>query len=249
MSSSRAARASAQDRREPQRRRHACSIRFPKETSLNALCHGPADSGMTVSRSTTGHPPQHQARPVWHILLWKSAPSAGELLPKPLRLCVPLWSPEPTGHSRKWRVHPPPLPDGPIMHVWPSQIHVAHLDVGGDSASFFMADTGCNVLRCESPHPQNLSTSTCCAVVATGIEWKATPKVAPGQREGKAKTTKEKDSEQMRLQTDDPTQRARGQCQSRADTLRTHQSFRCAIQSAEEVAVSVALLDPGCRLV
>ena len=62
-----------------------------------------------------------------------------------------------------------------------------------------------------APPPQNPSTSTSCAVVATGIEWKATPAVAPGQREGKAKTTKEKDSEQVRFQTGDPTQRARGE--------------------------------------
>ena len=49
---------------------------------------------------------------------------------------------------------------------------------------------------------------TSCAVVATRIKWKATPAVAPGQRRGKAKTAKEKDSEQARLQTSDLTQRA-----------------------------------------
>ena len=72
-----------------QRRRHACSTRFSIETSRNALCHGPADLGMTVSRSTTGHPPQHQAQSACHVLLWRSvpgmcAPSVGELLPEPL---------------------------------------------------------------------------------------------------------------------------------------------------------------------
>ena len=61
------------------------------------------------------------------------------------------------------------------------------------------------------PPPQNPNTSTNCAVVATGIEWKATLAVAAGPREVKAKTTKEKDSEQVRFQTGDPTQQACGQ--------------------------------------
>ena len=141
------------------------------ETSQNALCHGPADSGKTVSRSTTGHPPQHQARPAWHVLLWRlvpgtCAPSIGELLPEPLRLCVPHftellpfawralttvvstanWTPPENGESIDHHFQ-----TTRVMHIWSSQIHVAHHDVGGDSTPCFVADTGCNLLHSESP--------------------------------------------------------------------------------------------------
>ena len=47
---------------------------------------------------------------------------------------------------------------------------------------------------------------------------------------------KEKDTQQTRLQTGDPTQQAFGQCRSRSDTsLGTRQRFRCIIQPAEGV--------------
>ena len=164
-----------------------------------------------VSWSTTSHPPQHQARQAWHVLLWRSvpgtcAPSAGELLHEPLRLCVPHFAVcrislcfpvlvESTDHRGIHSQLDTPE-NGESIHHHFQTARIMHVCMSRTMTLVvtLTADTGCNVLHCESPPPQNPSTSTSCAV-ATGIEWKATPAVAPSQREGK--TTKEKDSEQV----------------------------------------------------
>ena len=183
------------------------------ETSLNALCHRPAGSRMTESRST-GHPPQHQARPPWHVFLKRSergtcAPSAGDLLPS-LRAAFRSDS---------------------LFACRALTANWTHLKMESPSTTTSRRRVSCTSGRAKSmsrtmmllltlpptfsaanpPPPQNPNTSTNCAVVATGIEWKATLAVAPGQREVKAKTTKDKDSGQVRFQTGDATQQACGQ--------------------------------------
>ena len=218
------ARAVAQDRREPQRRRHACSTRFlSRNLSERAL---PWASRLRNDRVSVDHRPP-TSTPSWSCpslalgsgyvrsFRRRAASRATPSLRAAFRRPSPFawralttvvsttdWTPQENGESIDHHFQ-----TTRVMHIWSSQIPVAHHDVGGDSTPCFAADTGCNVLHSESPPPQNPSTSTSCAVVATGIEWKATPAVAPCQREGKAKTTKEKDSEQVLFQKGDPTQR------------------------------------------
>ena len=91
------ARAAAQDRREPQRRRHACSTRFLiRNLSERAL---PWASRLKNDNVSVDHWPQAStpsttslARPPLAVSSCKGAPSAGELLPEPLRLCVPCFA-------------------------------------------------------------------------------------------------------------------------------------------------------------
>ena len=80
-----------------------------------------------------------------------------------------------------------------VEHVGRSQIQTTKHDIGGDPASLAV-DPCCDILQIKPPPPQDPSPCTSCAVVATGIEWKATPATAPGKGEGKTKTTEE-DSE------------------------------------------------------
>ena len=198
------ARAATQDKREPQRRRHACSTRFlSRNLSERALSwasrlrndrvsvdHRPPTS--TPSTISLARPPLAVSSGYVRSFRRRAASRATPSLRAALRRASPFawsalttvvstanWTPPKNGESIDHNFQ-----TACIMHIWSSQIHVTHHDVGGDSTSCFAADTGCDVLHCESPPPQNPSTSTSCAVVATGIEWKATPAVAPGQREG-----------------------------------------------------------------
>ena len=209
------ARAAAQDKIEPQRRRHACSTRFlSRNLSERALSWASRQHDQPGTSSSCDQFRVRALLPSASCFQSHSVSACRIASPFVWRALATVvstanWTLPNIGESINHNFQ-----TARVMHIWSSQIHVAHHDVGGDSTPCFAADTGCDVLHCESLPLQNPSTSTSCAVVATGIEWKATPAVAPGQREGKAKTTNEKDSEQVRFQTGDPTQRARGQSSS-----------------------------------
>ena len=53
----------------------------------------------------------------------------------------------------------------------------------------------------EAPPPQNPCHCASCTVVATRIEWTATPAVASGTRQGKPETTQEENTERLCVKT------------------------------------------------
>ena len=175
------------------------------ETSRNALCHGPADSGMTVSRSTTGHPPQHQAQPAWHVLLWWSvpgmcAPSVGELLPEPLRLCVPhcavlpspfAWSAQTTVVSTaNWTL---PKMESPSTTTSRRRVSCTSGRAKSMSRTMTLVVTlppasrqiRASTFSTANPLLPRTPAQAQAAVVATGIEWRPHQQLRPVKRRGR----------------------------------------------------------------
>ena len=113
------ARAAAHDKREPQRRRHACSTRFlSRNLSERALSWA---SRLRNDRVSVDHRPP------------TSTPSTISLArpPHSVSACriAPCFSVRVVVSTANWHN----FQTACIMHTWSSQIHVTHHDVGGDS--------------------------------------------------------------------------------------------------------------------
>ena len=84
-----------------------------------------------------------------------------------------------------------------VFHV---RFHRGKVDdhhVGGYSATCFSADSRCSVLNRPSSSSQDPRPCASCSVMATGVEWKATPAVTHGQGKRKVQATEQNDTEQL----------------------------------------------------
>ena len=61
---------------------------------------------------------------------------------------------------------------------WNGQVKIANHPVGGNVASTFSTNASDGTLHCKTPSSQRPRTSTCCTVVAKGIDGAATPAYA-----------------------------------------------------------------------
>ena len=92
------------------------------------------------------------------------------------------------------------------------QVQIAHHHVGCHIAPASRQMRAATLSRAFPP--QDLSPITTCTVMATGIQWKATPATAQGPGKRKVKTSQEEDAEHVWLQLCDPACWASGKHQS-----------------------------------
>ena len=83
-------------------------------------------------------------------------------------------------------------------------VQIPHHHIGCHPAACFPADAGCHTPEGITPPPQDPSPGTGCTVVATRIEWEATPSAVLGPRKREVKTAEEEDTEHVWLHRCDP---------------------------------------------
>ena len=124
------------------------------------------------------------------------------------------------------------------------EVEVADHDVRRDSADCLPTDPGGHGLQRIPPPSQDPSPCASCPVVATKIEWLATPAEARGQGKREIEATKEDDAKELRFDPRDATRWARGQGEtSSRPTLRPYKRLAGVCQPGKQIIVSESLVN------
>ena len=97
------------------------------------------------------------------------------------------------------------------------------------------------------PPTQNSHSCTCCAVVATRVEWTATPATTCSEWEGEAQATQEQEAERLRIES---SLSRRGETCERLSahgaTLRQHQRFLGVAERGPHLGNAFLVESGGC---
>ena len=150
----------------------------------------------------------------------------------------------------EWQPVSHDLQSSTIQCIGNSHVEVTDEDVRcHPSARFATYPCGCTLQSKPSPSQDSCS-GTSCTVVAKGVEWTATPAVAPRKGQGKTKAAKEEDPEQLRLNPGLHVARRRAESHpSSWATLRAHQRQLTVRKKWEVLRHSEILFHAGRGLV
>ena len=251
------ARATVQEIKDPHRSRHACSARF-RSKGLNERTFARAnelknDWVSTDQRPQTSTPSTtKRARPVTTNEFWVgpflASSSCGQGCPIHMgtsRFAVSMEC----AHNRgvDGQLGPPEqrqaisdnLQPPSVGNVGLGEVEVTDHDVRRDSAACLPTDPSGHGLQRVPPPSQDPSPCASCTVVATKIEWKATPAEARGQGKREIEAAKEDNAKELWFDPRDATGWAGGQGEtsSRA-TLRPDKRLTGIRQPDKQVLVS-----------